>query len=1849
MKYINKLLAIAAFSLISLSTLLAQNQIIIQSVLIPPYPVYYSDITTMPGLATVIVQNTDMNNSYTLRFRMKLDGGNGVSLLLSEEVIPSNPISIGPGEVKTLTGDDFANIYHGIGLEDLVVTGVSEKSVLQSQRIPDGLYKLCVQAFSNENVKPLSGYEPTGCSNKMQIITIEPPVILSPLDEAEITATDPQQILMRWTTVNSATAAMLYDIRIAEVPEGVSAYEAMRSDNLLFFEELDYPATVFSYGPSFPSLVSGKNYALQIKAHDATDNANIRNDGKSEIVVFNYLQANKASNLSFNCNGPCLSPPRPSSKIPLENLVAGDEVRIGHFHMTILRASKIGKKFSGEAILDVSSFFTVPILLEFDNLMINSNYEVTTGTAVAKQKPALSSIGCYQDAEGFIPQSDQDMAEIYNAIINPNSTVTTYMNNVSSSSAYSGTNLPLGYGNSGKEMVIIGMYFTSTGATMNSVSGYQMAGDVNTGVINLVYGINNVCISPGGPTNGAGTNDVVLLNAVDFHPNANMVVRFEPGNMGANTGCYARINCSGISEFHIRGTVAMSRANFLPEDANGNLIAGKSLGASFYVNTLNPINWIANMVFEGTTTLPNVEITPHLRINSLADYSFTIKKMSYDNSLYANPSDLNLSRSDIASLGEAKAWKGVYIKDFDLLMPNYFNKNDSNRIAIIGRNFIYDENGYSFNTSGRNLLEKEKPGTFDDWEFTISGYYIRVVHSELQHCILSGEIRLDIANDYIRYRAQMTVNNDDTKYFLRVSPGQRFKMDMWKASLILASSSIITGSVINSDINAEADLTGRLFLNEKIEGIEYINFNGLSFSNLMVYSHDPWLENGHFSLDNDEGQKFGGFDISIDSLYFLNEPRLENIARKSINFNLKFAFGDSTGGFSSDANIKIIGKKTTADAQWGYDSIRVGDIDFHGENSVVKADGILQWIQNDPVYGNGYRGMLDAYFFEDYLVEAQGLFGANAAYDYMYIDGSVIYHEKIPLLSSMGIIGLGGGYYNNMKVIGNYKPMTIGEIKRKAEYRPRKGYKGYKGLFVFTSDYDVFNGIAQVEAVMNDDVLEKLYIDTDFGMLRPLPIGEDAHFEDPMIQIKGRFTYDGINGNNKYLDAQLGYKYNIPINPSFVWAENLNLGTIEFHDSGDEDWYLRIGKPSRMINSHLGIRYKLFGKTEQLSLASANLYFDIGTVLPAMQPFPRNAPRSLNSIYRTEPSSVSSSGVMFGTHIQFGMPKKRSFTVLKCGINFSAAAGLGYDLAVEKKTGVLCNGNSDFGIYKWRADGQGYLYGFADLDGVILGYDFNIAGAGFSTAMKTILPNPTYFGAAIQLHLELPIVGGYNMKTNFTTGSTCEYTLDTTFSENFYLKDLVESIDLSKTVDSVYAFDNEIYADVKTIMPIGRVNTIYTADGTVIRTKLMYQASLYEKISDAETNTIISTPEQGVFRTRFNDNLKISGSGKNLRIYLTDNLGNPLLLPDRQYGVKIRAIFMYSENNGSYRIVQSDNNKPASDVQYVRFFTKKQGQVKITNVIAANPAINQRFFYLGENTSNNTCYLQYSNDRIFDAYGERSNLKVEFVDVGSGEVFSSIANKVSNQNKISYNLPTGARIIAGRRVNYGLRNGRIYEVKVYIRAYSNGAMGDYFELYKYYFRTSDYGKYADKLADIQISYRTYYLSQPTYKYVKLNIKATEGFGIDEYISLGLVTINKVDGTVDPWKTQYNSLRNYVHSHNIRLYSVVSEFLPNLSRYNYLGDITLAEINDVEQNGYNFQNNRVTQLQINWKLNENLYGYWTAVKSYKWDRFGKTRPAQAKMTPYITSPSIGNVELMINNSTTTNFSMSLNYRVLNTSH
>ena len=273
----------AIFLLLLLAALRpATAQVNLQVNIVPPYQSNISEYGSRPELILLTLTNTS-TSTQNLQLRGSISGGNGIAIILKEGFRSPNPIVLGPMETKTLNGNDLIHLfdYHNL---DLV--GLSERDFINGSGLPEGMYDFCIRAFDyHQPGIPLSPEEPLGCT-MLSITNLEPPTIVSPFHEQEIISAGIQSFVITWSTPPGAPPHLQYRVRMVEMLTDRDPVEAIWTSNS-FFERTVNQNTLL-YGPAEPALTPGRRYALVVEAADPLRRTAIRNNGRSEVIVFTY-------------------------------------------------------------------------------------------------------------------------------------------------------------------------------------------------------------------------------------------------------------------------------------------------------------------------------------------------------------------------------------------------------------------------------------------------------------------------------------------------------------------------------------------------------------------------------------------------------------------------------------------------------------------------------------------------------------------------------------------------------------------------------------------------------------------------------------------------------------------------------------------------------------------------------------------------------------------------------------------------------------------------------------------------------------------------------------------------------------------------------------------------------------------------------------------------------------------------------------------------------------------------------------------------------------------------------------------------------------------------------------------------------------------------------------------------------------------------------------------------------------------------------------------------------------------------------------------------------------------------
>lgn len=274
---------------ILVNTSLAQNQVVrIMTNVLPPYSPYIQDYPGTGSRVQVFISNLS-GKDLSVRLLGKLEGDNGVVIRTSPNYRPLRPLELRATDVnRMLTRPELEGLFD---LGQIDVQGMNKNELYKGLPLPEGNYQLCVQAFDNATTRPLSAEFPMGCSGLIPVRIVEPPILISPYDNEEITTKTPQTQLFSWSApVGILPNQVEYTLRIVELPAEVNpnVYIDAMALPRTGLEIQHLRTTTFLYGPSHPALQFGKRYAWRVQAISVSQKLAFMNEGKSPVSVFTY-------------------------------------------------------------------------------------------------------------------------------------------------------------------------------------------------------------------------------------------------------------------------------------------------------------------------------------------------------------------------------------------------------------------------------------------------------------------------------------------------------------------------------------------------------------------------------------------------------------------------------------------------------------------------------------------------------------------------------------------------------------------------------------------------------------------------------------------------------------------------------------------------------------------------------------------------------------------------------------------------------------------------------------------------------------------------------------------------------------------------------------------------------------------------------------------------------------------------------------------------------------------------------------------------------------------------------------------------------------------------------------------------------------------------------------------------------------------------------------------------------------------------------------------------------------------------------------------------------------------------
>ena len=261
----------------------------INSQIAPPYTPYLADYTA-PGTQKLMLQvrsNDPLLNDYRVKLRITIEGVN-ITIRTKPSFIPQQPILIEAGGVPQLYyGEDLAEYFSPNALD---FAGITRSQYEKGAKLPEGLYRFTIEL--------LDYHRGTVISNKTfsmaWIILNDPPLLNLPRKDSKLRIVDPTNVAFTWTPrhTGSPNAAFSteYKFRLVEIwPATRNPYDAFLTQPALY--ETTTSETQIIYGPAEPALIPGRKYAWQVQATDTEGRDLFKNQGRSEVYVFQFGDA----------------------------------------------------------------------------------------------------------------------------------------------------------------------------------------------------------------------------------------------------------------------------------------------------------------------------------------------------------------------------------------------------------------------------------------------------------------------------------------------------------------------------------------------------------------------------------------------------------------------------------------------------------------------------------------------------------------------------------------------------------------------------------------------------------------------------------------------------------------------------------------------------------------------------------------------------------------------------------------------------------------------------------------------------------------------------------------------------------------------------------------------------------------------------------------------------------------------------------------------------------------------------------------------------------------------------------------------------------------------------------------------------------------------------------------------------------------------------------------------------------------------------------------------------------------------------------------------------------------------
>ncbi|WP_080055424.1 hypothetical protein [Spirosoma aerolatum] len=1350
-----RILAFSALiiTIFAVNTVYAQTfPLQVQVSVMPPYSAYLQDYPGVGQQVRVFIINTS-RSTYQIRLTGQLTGDNGIEIKTSPNYRPPRPVTVPPGQTL-LTRNDLEGLFD---LNQIEVTGIDKNLLARGLPLPDGTYQLCIRAYNETATntaatafgQALSAEFPLGCSAPIVVRSVEPPILISPLCDANVTATTPQAVVFTWTPpVGVSPASVEYTLRVVELPQE-------NIDPNVFIDAITLPksgvelrnlrTSTFLYGPTQPPLVVGKRYAWRVQAIDRSSKLHFQNDGKSPVCAFTYGNEStpklpilpiastdstkekkyvvKSGELPINC----------SCKIELgdktvdnSGVLKSRSATIAGFQLTFL--DNVNESEGG--VLNGDGMIPLPLVnsqyarlrVHLYNVQCNTAGQVIGGVVRARYSDkADPSLKPNWDKPDYTPPtltSDQ-IGNISKTLADNKDMLVSSLKNSANSVGF---DVPFGidksFGPITTNIAITDVTFTpeqayyqaNTWIVLNSKPG---------GFSGIPLSGYNLCMSADKPFCGEG----MLYLGQDMELSKFLSLKGGPAlpmmkaEELAAKYTYVYFDVEGFKKMGIRAGLKPPGLHRVADGADLEMLASSD------VNTPDFDDWNAELTFDD------------FYVGSLKDYVFSmtdadgkVNKGFYDHSDTKNPDGFVDGYTDMGNL-----WQGIYFPLVQLKLSGPFAKLNKKGKPLTGgvKSLIYDsQNGFSGKVFLQSVLTLGD-GQLKSWGISIDEISGTFKKSEFQEASMRGGIGLplfkkdDGTASTLSYTAAIVNNPNSTDITFNVQPTDNMHVDVWRADLQLNSDSHINLAYITGSFSASAIFNGKLSLDLSIAKVTAAEFTGLG-----VMTEAPYFTMKNVSFNSPQryigAPGDDGFPLTLTNFAVQEAPGAK-VSAPAIAKDLAFTGNvnlTESANFSASATARMRFTVGPSWESWGYNDYFIDSLSAAGTIGPASVSATIGFMHDDPTWGNGFFGhaLLDVGLAGSVGVQARfGRTIGDKGFKYYYVSGVVpLGPTGIPLGSTgLAMKAFRGGLYRGIdqKIAGtnvSYSPSSTVELGIQV------------GVIIGTVGTNMLNMDGTLTFQFGAD--PKVTIDAAAYVLHN---GSPPNYENPLASGHALLKVD-INNGTISGSASLTARQGLSEGLSLAAEANAEI----YFEPRNLNFYLAFGNPNgQRIDLSL-----MLGSKEIIGLDS---YFLMGTYIPqsvfGTLPPPMStdivSPELISRLnYKPNPFKGNGKGVAFGAGFHIGTPKDQ-VQVNFGPFYFSYYLGAGYDFVLQEVQ--ACKGYNPPGFNGWYAVGQVYAgLGFSlgvDVDLWFFSGKVEVAGGDAAALLQGGMVNPVWLQGSVAI------------------------------------------------------------------------------------------------------------------------------------------------------------------------------------------------------------------------------------------------------------------------------------------------------------------------------------------------------------------------------------------------------------------------------------------------------------------------------------------------------------------------------------